>query len=120
LGGGTGIGKGDSLGVGIGVGSVEGVGTGAGVGVDLGGTVGAGTGIGVPAGVGAGVGAPVGVVKPGEVIRCAISRCSRVGAVLLGKAIELESIEIVVIIGMKNNPKSVKIRLENKLNLGIW
>lgn len=124
---GMGVGAGEERGGTVGVGVVEGVG----VGEERGGTVGAGTGIGtglgVAVGVGAGVGVSVGVVKPGDVILWASSGCSSSAAGLLGKAIllpkgsanALESVEIVVIIGMKNNPKSVKIRLENKLNLRI-
>ena len=60
-----------------------------------------------------------GVVKPGEVILWAIpvpGGCANVGA---GNATDRVLIEIVAIIGTKNKPKSVTIRLENKLNLGI-
>jgi hypothetical protein len=63
-------------------------------------------GVGVEGGLG------IGLVKPGEVILCAI--------VGMGYATELELIEIVATIGVKNNPKSVTIRLEKKLNLDIF
>ena len=94
LGAGTGIGSGDSLGLGVAVGIVL-----------TGGAVGAGGGSGL--------------VKPGEVILWAISvagGCTNVGT---GVATDRKLMEIVVAIGTKNNPKSVTIRLENKLILGI-
>ena len=37
----------------------------------------------------------------------------------MGNATELESIAIIVIIVVKNNPKSARIELENKLNFGM-
>jgi hypothetical protein len=37
----------------------------------------------------------------------------------VGNATELESIAITVIIVVKNNPKSARIELGNKLNLGM-
>jgi hypothetical protein len=91
LGVGTGIGNGDSLGVG----------TGVEVGSDF----------GVDVGIGVGDGVPMGVVKPGEVILCAIAP---------GAATDRKLMEIVTIIGTKNDTKSVKIRLEAKLNLDMW
>ena len=73
-----------------------------------------GVGVGAEVGMGTGVGAVVvgiGCVNPGEVILCAIS--------LGGAATDRKLIEIVAIIGTKNNTNSVKIRSERKLNLGI-
>ena len=89
LGAGTGIGSGDSIGLGVAVGIVVGAGGGS------------------------------GLVKPGEVILWAISvagGCTNVGT---GVATDRKLMEIVAAIGTKNNPKSVTIRLENKLILGI-
>ena len=77
--------------------------------------------VGIVVLVGSGVeaGDGKGFVNPGEVILWAIpvlGGCANVGA---GNAIERVLIAIVAIIGTKNKPKSVTIRLENKLNLGI-
>jgi len=60
-----------------------------------------------------------GLVKPGEVILWAIpvpGGCANIGT---GVATDRILMEIVTAIGTKNNPKSVTIRLENKLILGI-
>jgi hypothetical protein len=94
FGSGTGIGNGDSLGVGVGV------------------VVGMGTGVAAGIGVGVGDGLGIGCVKPGEVILCANA--------FGGAATDRKLMETVATIGTKNNTKSVKIREESKLNLGIW
>ena len=101
LGAGTGIGRGDSLGLGVGV------------------AVGVGSGFGVEMGIGIGDGVPMGVVKPGEVILWAMpvpEGCANAS----GAATDRKLIEIVAIRGTKNKIESVKIRVETKLNFGIW
>jgi hypothetical protein len=85
LGDGTGIGNGDSLGIGVGV------------------EVGMGTGVEEGIGVGVvGDGLGIGLVNPGEVILWAISAG--------GAATDRKLMEVVTIIGTKNDTNSVKIR----------
>jgi hypothetical protein len=71
--------------------------------------VGVDAGVDTGIGIGIGIGVGVGVVKPGDVILWEIAPAEN--------ATELELMAIVAIIGVKNNTKSMKIRLKNELNL---
>lgn len=137
---GVGVGVGELVGAGVGLGKLGGsVGIWLGLGVDLVGVVGVGVGVdlgkmggmvGVELGcdrggkVGVGVGDPIGFVNPGEVILWAISllaAASSGSASNLAPFAQLPHSGIATLdaIGMKNTPKSVKIRAGNKLNLDI-